>query len=76
MSFCLFCRAGAHQNEREVQRPYYSTTNLTTPFTFKEIIEPQYDKTNKMMCAPCEDSDQHGYPPSLIRVSAVRFMGS
>ena len=30
----------------------------------------QYD------CAPSEDSDQHGHPPSLIRVFARRSMGS
>ena len=38
--------------------------------------EPQHDKTNKMTCAPIEDSDQPGHPPSLIRVFAVRSMGS
>ena len=27
-----------------------------------------------MICAPCEDSDQPGHPPSLIRVFAVRMM--
>ena len=36
-------------------------------------IEPPRDKTNKMACAPSEDSDQPGYPPSLIRVFAVRM---
>ena len=32
-------------------------------------------KTNKskMICAPSEDSDQPGHPPSLIRVFAVRM---
>ena len=40
------------------------------------IIEPPHDKTNKMACAPSEDSDQPGHPPSLIRVSAVHSMGS
>ena len=35
--------------------------------------EPQLDKTNKMICAPSEDSDQPGHPPSLIRVFAVRM---
>ena len=29
-------------------------------------IEPAHDKTNKMACAPSEDSDQPGHPPSLI----------
>ena len=40
------------------------------------IIEPPYDKTNKMECAPSEDSDQPGHPPNLIKVFAVRSMGS
>ena len=38
--------------------------------------EPPHDKTNKIACAPSEDSDQPGHPPSLIRVFAVRSMGS
>ena len=35
--------------------------------------EPPQDKTNKMACAPSEDSDQPGHPPSLIRVFAVHM---
>ena len=35
--------------------------------------EPPHDKTNLMACAPSEDSDQPGHPPSLIRVFAVRM---
>ena len=31
------------------------------------------DKTNKMLCAPSEDADQPGHPPSLICVFAVRL---
>ena len=38
--------------------------------------EPHRNKTNKMAGAPSEDSDQPGHPPSLIRVFAVRLMGS
>ena len=38
-----------------------------------EIKEPPHDKTNKMTCAPSEDSDQSGHPPSLMRVFAVRM---
>ena len=38
------------------------------------IFEPPHDKTNKMACAPSEDSDQPGHPPSLIRIFAVRMM--
>ena len=35
--------------------------------------EPPHDKTDKMACAPSEDSDQPGHPPSLIRVFPVRM---
>ena len=35
------------------------------------LNEPPDDKINKMACAPSEDSDQPGHPPSLIRVFAV-----
>ena len=38
--------------------------------------EPQHYKTNKMTCAPSEDSNQPGHPPSLIRIFAVRTIGS
>ena len=37
--------------------------------------EQVHDKTNKMACAPSEDSDQLGHPPSLIRAFAVHSMG-
>ena len=40
--------------------------------TFK-TYEPPHDKTNKLGCAPSEDSDQPGHPPSLIRVFTVRM---
>ena len=33
-------------------------------------------KPTKNMCAPIEGSDQPGHPPSLIRVFAVRSVGS
>ena len=37
------------------------------------FCEPPHDKTNKMACAPSEDSDQPGHPPSLISAFAVRM---
>ena len=43
---------------------------------FATIFQPTHDKTNKMACAPSEDSDQPGHPPSLIRVFTVLSMGS
>ena len=36
------------------------------------VIEPPHDKTNKVACAPSEDSDQPGHQ-RLIRVFAVRM---
>ena len=42
-----------------------------TIIIFIQKFEPPNDKTNKMTCAPSEDSDQPGHPPSLIRVFAV-----
>ena len=36
-------------------------------------IEPEHDKTNKMNCAPSDDSDQPGHPSSLIGVFTVRL---
>ena len=38
--------------------------------------ELPHDKPNKMTFVPSEDSDQPGHPLSLIRVFAVRSMGS
>ena len=35
--------------------------------------EPPLVNINKMACAPSEDSDQPGHPPSLIRVFAIRM---
>ena len=42
----------------------------------KKHFEPPQVKTNKMTFVPSENSDQPGHPPSLIRVFAVRSMGS
>ena len=41
-------------------------------FLIPPTYEPPHDKTNKIICASSEDSDQPGHPPSLIRVFAVR----
>ena len=51
-------------------------TMVKTIIILIATCEPPHDKTNKMTCAPKEDSDQPGHPPSLIRVFAVRSMGS
>ena len=62
----------------EINFPYI--TELILPLSQHSLLcivclisEPPYDKTNKMACAPGEDSDQPGHPPSLTRVFAVRM---
>ena len=42
----------------------------------KKHFEPPHDKTNKMTFVHSENSDQPGHLPSLIRVFAVRSVGS
>ena len=43
---------------------------------FPAMNEAVHDKTNKMTPAPNEDSNQPWHPSSLIRVFAVRSVGS
>ena len=59
-------------NKYEVHR---KSSNCDNHFIYDtgKFIEPPHDKTNKMTCAPSEDSDQPGHSPSLIRVFAVRM---
>ena len=47
--------------------------NKNNESTYTRTYEPPRDKTNKMACAPSEDSDQPGHPPSLIGVFTVRM---
>ena len=68
--YCVFSGSGSgiiHDCGVTGRRAFYE---LVTTF------EPPHDKTNKMTCAPSEDSDRPGHPPSLIRVFAVRSLGS
>ena len=82
MSFCWFCRAAAHTDTSRTCTKCIKSqvTDRTHQGNFEQtsntVIEPHRDKTNNLARAPCEDSDQPGHPPSLIRVFAVRLMGS
>ena len=49
----------------------WSQTPKTGFLVTKLIIEPPHDKTNKMACAPSEDSDQPGHLPSLISLRCL-----
>ena len=58
---------------RHCSKPHIYHWRLTVMFAYLTIIEPHRDKTNKMACAPSEDSDQPGHPPSVSRVFPVRL---
>ena len=42
---------------------------------YSQTYEPLHDKTNKMACAPSEDSDQLRHPPSLISLRCLHEKG-
>ena len=47
---------------------------ISNQILFSISFQPQHDKPKNMTCAPSENSDQTGHPPSLIRVFAVRIL--
>ena len=65
----VFKLASATQSYAKICR-YLSTVHLYGKYNYIWAASWQ---TNKMACAPSEDSDQPGHPPSLIRVFAVRL---
>ena len=54
--------------------PDRTSCQLINDKYLSNISEQVYNKTNKLICAPSEDSDQPRHPPSLIRVFAVNFV--
>ena len=49
---------------------------MQTIIAWNHTTKPSRDKTNTIARAPNEDSDRPGHSPSLIKVFAVRSMGS
>ena len=65
------------QNGRQCRPGHTAFSDLSVGnLHYDSRFEPPHDKTNKIACAPSEDSDQPGHPPSLIRVFAVHSMTS
>ena len=63
---CLGSENGRNRN-RQIQRHEYITEFTLTSFRLiKVYLSHLMAKTNLMTCAPSEDSDQRGHPPSLI----------
>ena len=56
------------KDQIRLTRPKSSWKNFSSLLWL--LLKPPLDKTNKMTCAPSEDSDQPGHLPSLIRVFA------
>ena len=73
--------ASMHVTDTGMHNIFTIAHNLTAainhglPPSFR-VRDTAHDKTNKIACAPSEDTDQPGHPSSLIRVFAVRSMGS
>ena len=70
-SFCSFCHAAARMSFLKCIKIGVEYMNVV--FRSQLQLEPPHDKTNRMACAPREDSNQPGHLPSLNRVFAVRW---
>ena len=64
------------KDTQEMSQSRSTSTERRRDDRTNDKYEPAHDKTYKMACAPSEDSDQPGHAPSLIRVFAVRSVGS
>ena len=56
--------------KNKIRRIFHSNINTNQTSNANSRNEPPHDKTNNVVCAPSEDSDQPGH---LIRVFAVRM---
>ena len=65
MKMCVFCP----HTDVNIKDLLSAKEGVRTVYAY----EPPHDKTNITAYAPSDDSDQHGHPPSLIRVFAVRM---
>ena len=69
----LLCRKA---NRKKRSPPHKMAELYQVYLVVLNKYEPAHDKTNKMACAPSEDSDQPGHRLRLIRVLAVHSVGS
>ena len=62
------------ENQKSVVNDHCCRTDAYFTCSRLLIHEPRHEKKQKQNeCAPSEDTDQPGHPPSLIRVFAVRI---
>ena len=57
--------ADVFPNNERLWRDSTATRAGSLGLSLLTVYEPPHDKTNKMACAPSEDTDQPGHPPSL-----------
>ena len=71
--FMCFCSKNGWRlvDSKSTLDPLWFLLRRFVPVLF--LFESQHDKTRQSDCAPSENSDQPGHPPSLIRVFAVRM---
>ena len=55
---------------------YYGALHASRQDWVLKQLSRRITKPNRMVCSPSKDSDQPGHLPSLIRIFAVRSMGS
>ena len=73
--FCWLANNLSHVAQKLDWKRMWTKKWLRSTCTFKDMWARAW-QTQQMPCATSEDSDQAGHPPSLIRVFAVRSMGS
>ena len=71
--FSHLCRNPFTKLKRLSTRNLCKVSFLFYQYCTESKIEPPHNKTNKMVCATSEDSDQPEHPSSPIRVFAVRM---
>ena len=77
-SVCASAKSDWSLRSHSISNPHHENTKqwkLTPRHGISRYMSLLMTKP-KHGCAPSEDSDQPGHPPSLIRVFAVRSMGS
>ena len=68
-----FCPLNVYSSDVCKKIHVVKISNNNILISFQQNFDPPHDKTNKVACVPCKDSDQPGHLPSLIRVSTVRM---
>ena len=56
----------SHEKAFDPKLMSHSKSSWTGVTRLVGLNEPPHDKSNKLICAPSEDFDQPGHPPSLI----------